>query len=614
MITLDTTLIRNINYKRIIFLFIISALLILGSNAVIQGGLYRIYGVPGHSIVCAMLMTLYLYLNKDGTRLFLITYLGIVVPIVLMALSLNTTIFDYKLINRIIAESTLSSMELSIVISSFALFVRRLKSSVCKKILVHIVCLIWMILIAQFVIVVGYAINYGSGPSGAAVYAIIQTNISETYEYILSQGWLIRITYFGFALLSPVIYYTLYKVQTKDSSLNSNKPAAVITLIILTIIGNANIRLEVVYSSYIAAYLTWHQQHTFKNSMQLRVDQLKTLQLDNKESEDGLFVVVVGESHARHRMSAYGYEKETTPWLNKQIGKDNFFVFHNPYSCHVLTAQALPMVLTSMSLYDEQQKSLNECPSITEVANAYGFEVSWISNQPQFGFGDLPQTVVASVAKNQYWMNKNDNDFDFRSEFFDEVVLSGLKEVIQSTAKKKLVFIHIMGSHANYAYRYPADFQRWTNDDSEDTYDNSVLYNDDLLKRIYEIVSKNESFSAMMYFADHGEQVGSGHNPDEFTYNMSRIPFWIAVSDSYAKRRTDVINSVSSNIEKAFSNDTVFDLVCGLTGMTSHPYYKARLDISSPEFNIDPESIKVFRVHKITEDPLFNKLPPVIHE
>ena len=107
----------------------------------------------------------------------------------------------------------------------------------------------------------------------------------------------------------------------------------------------------------------------------------------------------------------------------------------------------------------------------------------------------------------------------------------------------------------------------------------------------------------MVYFSDHGEELGVGHTEDAFTYNMARIPFWIAVSESYAKENKDKIEAIRENINKPFTNDLLFDLVCGLTGMTNSPFYKPEFDISSHKFSIMADDVKIFNVHKITDDP-----------
>ena len=330
---------------------------------------------------------------------------------------------------------------------------------------------------------------------------------------------------------------------------------------------------------------------------------LDNLNLADHISEDGLFVVVIGESLTRDHMSVYGYERNTTPWQSSQKNNKNFILFEKPYSSSVTTTASLSLALTSASLKDQATKSASEVPSIVEIANAYGFETTWISNQSRFGFAEVPQTIIANASDNQFWLNKNDNDYGWRTESFDEVVISSLGKALSSEANKKLVIIHLMGQHGNYSHRYPNSFSKWPGNDSD--YDNSILYNDFVLKLIYDAVSKDESFKAMVYFSDHGEELGVGHTPDSFTYTMARIPFWISVSDIFAQDNEDVIKAMRSNIDRPITNDFLFDIVCGLTKMTSNPFYRSGFDVTSNGFNIIAEDVMILNKYKITDDPNF---------
>ena len=40
----------------------------------------------------------------------------------------------------------------------------------------------------------------------------------------------------------------------------------------------------------------------------------------------------------------------------------------------------------------------------------------------------------------------------------DEVLIEPLKAAINSSAQKLLIVLHTLGSHENYAYRYPLEF------------------------------------------------------------------------------------------------------------------------------------------------------------
>ena len=55
---------------------------------------------------------------------------------------------------------------------------------------------------------------------------------------------------------------------------------------------------------------------------------------------DETFLVIIGESQNRKHMSAYGYGRDTTPWLAAQRANDNFVIMENGYACNTLTMLA----------------------------------------------------------------------------------------------------------------------------------------------------------------------------------------------------------------------------------------------------------------------------------
>ncbi|MFQ9522783.1 MAG: sulfatase-like hydrolase/transferase [Phascolarctobacterium faecium] len=44
--------------------------------------------------------------------------------------------------------------------------------------------------------------------------------------------------------------------------------------------------------------------------------------------------------------------------------------------------------------------------------------------------------------------------------------------------------VHLMGNHGSYEERYPHAFNRWTGKSHIDKYDNSILYNDFVMKQL----------------------------------------------------------------------------------------------------------------------------------
>ena len=86
---------------------------------------------------------------------------------------------------------------------------------------------------------------------------------------------------------------------------------------------------------------------------------------------------------------------------------------------------------------------------------------------------------------------------------------------------------------------------------------------------------------------------------------MARIPFWISLSEIYAQENGDIIQAINDNQNKPFTNDILFDILCGLTKMTSNSFYRSRFDITSKDFDLQAEDVMIFNTYKVIDDPMF---------
>jgi glucan phosphoethanolaminetransferase (alkaline phosphatase superfamily) len=98
------------------------------------------------------------------------------------------------------------------------------------------------------------------------------------------------------------------------------------------------------------------------------------------------------------------------------------------------------------------------------------------------------------------------------------VLVDTVKEMLlQHGAKQEKMFfvIHTLGSHFNMTSRYPRTFDVFPDDDSRlsdqarliNAYDNTIVYTDHVLAELIEVVRARPGFKALLYVADHGENL-----------------------------------------------------------------------------------------------------------
>ncbi len=190
-----------------------------------------------------------------------------------------------------------------------------------------------------------------------------------------------------------------------------------------------------------------------RNSTLKPVENLK----DNYKDEASTLILVLGESTNRNRMGIYGYNRDTTPNLDKI--KNDLILFDNVYSPRPYTIEVLQQAL---SFADEKNPNLYlNKPNLINIMKQAGYSTYWITNQQTQTKRNTMLTTFSKMCDNQIYLNNNQKQ---NSYSYDEVVLEPFKNVLADTkVKKKFIVVHLLGTHNKYEYRYPKDFAVFDN-------------------------------------------------------------------------------------------------------------------------------------------------------
>lgn len=297
-------------------------------------------------------------------------------------------------------------------------------------------------------------------------------------------------------------------------------------------------------------------------------------------------IMVIGESANRDYMSAFRkLDRETTPWLSALKNENNTILFPNAYSCAMVTVNSLERALTERNQYND--KPFFDSVSIIDIAHKLGYKVHWYSNQGHLGAFDTPVTLVANSSDVAKWTDQQLNKVPY-----DETLLKFLDEVDPSV--NNFVVVHLKGSHFNFANRYPAEKKQWDIRKGEDAnvinYLNSIHYTDEVLRRIYEYGRERLHLEAMVYFSDHATYPDRTRTPGFIGFGMTRIPLFVWLSNGYRKAHPMRDKALHDNARKYFTNDLVYELMCGI------------FDVESDHF--DEENSLASERYKFTRDML----------
>ena len=348
------------------------------------------------------------------------------------------------------------------------------------------------------------------------------------------------------------------------------------------------IRLMLVPSNYIGASIGYLQEQVVSAQqpfIKIGEDAQRNpdLQLQPRKS---LTVLVVGESARAQNFGILGYDRDTTPQLDKEAG---LIAFTDVHSCGTETAVSVPCMFSNMGRKDYNASKAKNEEGLLDVLKRAGIDVIWRDNQSGCK-GTCDRVTVQDVSKLQ------DPALCANSECRDEILLQGLQSFIDHLDKDTVLVLHQMGSHGpDYFKRYPKEYEHFTpvcesnalNNCSRESivngYDNTLVYTDHVLASLIDVLRSNQDKvdTAMLYLSDHGESLG------EYNLFLHGTPYMLApeqqkhvamlawFSDSYQKAYSVDTHCLQLSRDKPLSQDNLFHSMLGLLEVRSSVYQPA---------------------------------------
>ncbi|WP_037350707.1 phosphoethanolamine transferase [Selenomonas sp. oral taxon 137] len=454
---------------------------------------------------------------------------------------------------------------------------------------------------------IAYYMTVWHALSPASLMALYLTNWHEAGDYIESTVGTVPAVFITIGLLA-LIYLSYRSFLALGRSIYPAAEGTRMGALLLVMIIAAAVHITLIPECSIAGVykdVTDYVEQTQTYGLH-RDERYDSLIIDRENTlaarAPGTVIFIIGESASRDYMHIYtpGFPYDDTPWMEEMTQNPGFILYQNTYSSWTQTVPVLERALTEKSQYND--KEFFESASLLDVAKKIGYKTYWFSNQGRYGQFDSAITMVAKTADEAEW---TDDSYTFTSKY-DEELLPYLTRI--DPHANNFIVLHLMGSHIYYNNRYPGEWAKFESAAGDSTmtsapsYANSVLYTDHILKEIFDYAQKNLNLRAMVYFSDHGENLKISHNPDVFKFDMVKIPFFIYLSPEYRAafpRRSEIL---ASRREAYFTNDMMYDTVCGLLGAPSNRYDPLQ-DFSSPSYGFTRETLTtMFGMHRLTED------------
>lgn len=440
-----------------------------------------------------------------------------------------------------------------------------------------------------------YFLIYGSTFATADFLPFVQTHLSEAIGFLksfISVKTLCLGVILLLVLFVPTI--TLLVRNIKNGGMSSAKwPKWIIALsVLLFAAGIINVRHWIPRSFPVLDYqLSQAYIHSIRDAKKLHTINAAKLVLANGINNTlasrvpGTVLLVIGESETSDLMTAFtpSLPVDTTPWLTSEKENKDFYLFNHAYTNFPATAGALSMALTGINQYNE--KEIGQVVTLLDVAKKAGYDTWWISNHRQLAAGNPSVDLVSSGADHTLWTT--------HAEGADIDLISLLKKVPRNG--NHFIVLHLMGSHAKYDSRIPDDWPYLSlpgADETENDYATTVDYTDYVLKNTFNYSKENLHMTAMAYLSDHGEDMKYGHGEGHVTWSMLHIPLFFYLSPEYETAFPNTAKALRNNREKIFTNDLLFDTMCGLIQAPNNDY-SPTYDLTSPLYSLNADQALV---------------------
>lgn len=408
-----------------------------------------------------------------------------------------------------------------------------------------------------------YLYFFSISPTLSMMPSIYGTNLTEINELVSARliVWLV--------FSASICLYSINHFKVQVSKLYFNKLLSSICLVI--VISNIiSPKFGYMKTSFPIQYLHNSYKYFFGSAKDhARLDISLKYSFNDLSDEDVIGVLVIGEAARYSNFGINGYERDTTPNLEKI---ENLYSFKTR-SCASTTFLSVPCMLSRFS-----EKDINQVHSETSflsILSKLDFETIWLGSQlitkyykrreggsfyDEVKFHLIPGGSIAMLPNS-----------------LDEKILPYFEQHI-SSKNKKFIVLHTTGSHWNYSERYTKAFAKFQPDIKQNikidsascdpqerlnSYDNSILYTDFFLSSVIELLKNKNAF--VIYSADHGESLGEGgiltHGSSEYVIEQREVPLIIWFSDSYKNAHPEKFQAIKLHEKKELSHDYIFHSV-----------------------------------------------------
>lgn len=283
-----------------------------------------------------------------------------------------------------------------------------------------------------------------------------------------------------------------------------------------------------------------------------------------------LVVLVLGETARADHLSINGYERKTTPELERR----QLVNFGAIDACGTATAVSLPCMFSYLSRENYDDTRAKHSDNVLDVLAAAGVRVLWLDNNSGC------KEVCARIDTKNLFSAPQSTLCEYE-HCQDTILLEGLRDRLiaeLSGQRPVLVVLHQQGNHGPEYYKRSDKTQKQflpecttnmfdmcTQQEIINAYDNAIFATDAFLADTITLLESlgGHYDATMMYVSDHGESLG------ENGVYLHGLPYWMAPDAQkkvpFLMWRSGLDSSVQQSLDAckesglALSHDYLFD-------------------------------------------------------
>lgn len=251
------------------------------------------------------------------------------------------------------------------------------------------------------------------------------------------------------------------------------------------------------------------------------------VELAHSSSEAITIVYIMGESLTANHLSLFGYNRKTTPYLEKWANQKNFYYTHG-ISAATVTRNSIAEFMNFQKEPENYTLVQSKKYNLFKLGKEASFKTTFMSSQT---FSSFPH-VGLEYTDYSFYRDKKGSSPTLGDEFW----LENLKALPLSD--KNFVVIQMRAVHAPYMKSWRHRFDEFNHfsgrpEGKVDDYDNGVLYVDSILNETFEW-AKNLTGKVYIFFAsDHNELFGEEGIYGHVTLHqqVASIPVFVWTND-----------------------------------------------------------------------------------